>query len=47
MEGVAPGLFEFSMVFAWMENGNISDYVKNHPGANRLELVRILRDSIV
>ena len=41
MEGVAPGMFEFSMVSVWMENGTISDYMTKYPGVNRLELVRL------
>ena len=47
MEGVAPGLFDFAMVSLWMENGKISDYVMKHPDVNRLELVRLRRDSMV
>jgi len=29
----------FAMVSDWMVNGNINDFVKTHPDANRLELV--------
>jgi len=29
----------FAMISDWMENGNISSFVKAHPDANRLELV--------
>ena len=29
------------MVSDWMVNGNLSEFVKNNPNANRLELVRI------
>ena len=29
------------MVSDWMVNGNINDFVKAHPDANRLELVGI------
>ncbi|KAF9789408.1 kinase-like domain-containing protein [Thelephora terrestris] len=39
IEGVAPTLFEFCMVSRWMEHGNMSDYLNEHPGANRLELL--------
>ena len=30
---------EFAMVSDWMVNGNINDFVKAHPDANRLGLV--------
>jgi hypothetical protein len=30
---------QFIMVSDWMVNGNIKDFVKKHPDANRLELV--------
>ena len=43
IEGVAPALFEYCMVSRWMENGNILNYVANYPGADRLELVRLMR----
>ena len=29
----------FTMVSEWMGNGSISEFVKTHPNANRLELV--------
>jgi hypothetical protein len=32
---------QFAMISDWMENGNINEFVKAHPGANRLELVGI------
>ena len=47
IEGVAPGLFEFCLVSRWMVNGGILDYVKQYVGANRLELVRLLRGPMV
>jgi len=31
---------QFAMISDWMANGNINDFVKAHPDANRLELVR-------
>ena len=31
---------QFAMVSEWMANGNINDFVKANPDANRLELVR-------
>jgi len=40
IEGVAPELFECSMVSQWMPNGNLQGYVTEHPGVNRLDLVR-------
>jgi len=30
---------KFAMVSDWMVNGNINDFVKAHPDANRFELV--------
>ena len=30
---------QFAMISDWMVNGNINDFVKAHPEANRLELV--------
>ena len=30
---------QFAMVSDWMANGNINEFVKTHPDANRLELV--------
>ena len=32
---------QFTMVSRWMPNGNINEFVKMHPGANRFELVSI------
>jgi hypothetical protein len=31
---------QFAMVSEWMGNGNINKFVKDHPSADRLELVR-------
>ena len=47
IEGVAPELFEFCMVSRWMENGTISEYVKQYVGVNRLELVGLRGDSTI
>ena len=30
---------QFAMVSEWMENGNINEFVKEHPDADRLGLV--------
>ena len=39
---------QFAMVSDWMVNGNLSDFVKAHPDANRLELVSFsLRPSLL
>lgn len=38
-EGVAPSLFEFSIVSEWMPNGSAVKYISNHPEVNRLELL--------
>ena len=33
---------QFVMVSEWMENGNINEFLKVHPDANRLALVGFL-----
>lgn len=37
--GVMVSDNRFSMVSCWMSNGNINQFIKAHPEANRLELV--------
>ena len=37
--GVTMSETKFAMISDWMVNGNINDFVKMHPDANRLELV--------
>lgn len=37
--GVMMSEAQFAMISDWMGNGNINDFVKAHPDANRLELV--------
>ena len=37
--GVTMSETKFEMVSDWMVNGNINDFIKAHPDANRLELV--------
>ena len=37
--GVTMSETHFAMVSDWMENGNINDFVKAHPEADRLGLV--------
>ena len=37
--GVMMSDTQFAMISDWMVNGNINDFVKAHPDANRLELV--------
>ena len=32
---------QFAMVSGWMENGNINEFVKANPDANRFKLVGI------
>jgi len=48
--GVTMSENQFAMISDWMANGNINDFVKAHPDANRLELVssspRILLPSL-
>jgi len=29
----------FSLVYPWMPNGNLSEYVREHPGVDKLNLV--------
>ena len=36
--GVLPASPEFCLVFPWYENGNIMDYLKKKPNANRFDL---------
>ena len=38
--GVTMSDTQFAMVSDWMVNGNINDFVKAHPDANRIELVK-------
>jgi hypothetical protein len=37
--GVTMSEGHFAMISEWMVHGNINDFVKMHPNANRLELV--------
>ena len=37
--GVIMSETQFTMVSRWMPNGNINEFVKNCPDANRFELV--------
>jgi hypothetical protein len=37
--GVIMSESQFAMISDWMVHGNINDFVKAHPDANRLELV--------
>ena len=39
--GVTMSETRFAMVSDWMVNGNINEFVKAHPDANRLELVSL------
>lgn len=32
---------QFAMVSDWMENGNVNEFVKKYPHANRLQLVGV------
>ena len=40
--GVTMTTERFVMVLEWMDNGNITKFLKNHPDANRLTLVSLL-----
>ena len=37
--GVRMSETQFAMVSDWMANGGINDFIKAHPGVNRLYLV--------
>ena len=37
--GITMSKDQFAMVFEWMANGNINEFVKAHEDANRFELV--------
>ena len=37
--GVVMGENEFAMISEWMLNGNINEFVRENPKANKLELV--------
>jgi hypothetical protein len=39
--GVIMPETQFAMISDWMADGNINDFVKAHPDANRLELVSV------
>jgi hypothetical protein len=39
--GVTMSEAHFAMISDWMANGNINEFVKAHPDANRLELVNL------
>jgi len=45
--GVTMSETQFAMVSDWMLNGNINEFVKAHPGADRLELVGFLFEVIL
>jgi len=34
------GVHQFAMASEWMKNGNVNEFIKVHPNANRFELVR-------
>lgn len=40
--GVTMSEDQFAMVSGWMENGNINEFVKQNPDADRLGLVSFL-----
>lgn len=44
--GVTMSENQFVTVSMWMENGNIKDFVKEHPDVNPLDLVCILFKAI-
>lgn len=37
--GVKMSENEFAMISDWMANGNINDFIRAHPGINRITLV--------
>lgn len=36
----------FAMVSAWMENGNINEFIGEHPDVDRFELVSLYQNLI-
>ena len=45
--GVSTIASDFCLVFPWYENGNIIEYLKKRPGANRFVLVCTLKRGTV
>ena len=43
--GVTVSNQRFAMVSAWMENGNINEFVRKDQHVNRIELVRVTLNS--
>ena len=39
--GVMMSETQFAMISDWMVNGNVNEFVKAHPDANRLKLVGV------
>lgn len=40
LTGVTMSETRFEMVSEWMKNGNISEFIRKHPKADRIKLVR-------
>ena len=43
--GVSTTDYDFCMVFPWYENGNIMDYLKKKPDADKFDLASAFRQS--
>ena len=41
--GVSTTISDFSLVFPWYKNGNINQYLKNNPRADRYDLASTLK----
>lgn len=40
--GVTMSTHHFAMASEWMKDGNVNEFIKVHPNANRFELVRFI-----
>jgi len=44
--GVSTTISDLCMVFPWYENGNIMEYLRKKPDANRFDLASIFKRTI-
>jgi len=44
--GISETLFPFCIITPWLPNGNIVEYIRQHQGVNRLQLVRYRHKSL-
>ena len=45
--GFRSGCPPFSLVYPWLPNGNLSEYLREHPDADKLGLVCVTSDMVV